>query len=52
MGNWADTVFSMTYNEVGLVRCLTLSWGVVFRLGAFRGPRVIGRLRPAIGRAR
>ena len=29
----------MTYDEVGLVCFLTLSWGIVFRLGAFRGVR-------------
>ena len=27
----------MTYGEVGLVCYLTLSWGIVFRLGLFRG---------------
>ena len=43
MGNQADIVFSVTYNKLSLVRCLTLSLGVVFRLGAFREPRVIGR---------
>jgi hypothetical protein len=29
----------VTYDEVGLVSCLTLSWGSVFRQGAFRGAR-------------
>jgi hypothetical protein len=29
----------VTNDEVGLVRYLTLSWGIVFRLGAFRGAR-------------